>query len=643
MNKSEEELLDIFFAAIPGGGDVLLFPSPIFWGKSPLLSLHLLQGACRRAGITTHVFYPNLLYLIITGVDLHLRIARENYLFVGERLFSAAAFGRSAVVAYIEKFLNSCWLPDHIWKINPHMAKQVLDVLAPFRKWIGSADWEQMENLTSRWVKAISQRIANLEYRVMGCSTSPGGLVPAIALLDGIKKLNADVITVLGGALCEGVMAEGVFSLKTGIDYVFSGEGEITFPDFVKQVLSGRLPEQKIIYGEPVADLDTIPIPDYREYFDQLEKLPPSFCPSPDIIEVPYETSRGCWYGKCPFCGYYGKKNLYREKSLDKVIEALKVLITRHGNYTIFMTDNMMPYRYIDTLLPRILKEISPIGFRYEMKANLTLKQVLSIKNAGAFSIDAGIESLSPSLLRRMWKGVEVRENIALLRYARSVTLELCWFLLFGIPGEEIEEYEEMLHLLPLIHHLPPPYHILPMMIFRFSPYQRFPKKFGISNLRPADVYKDILPSHADLGKMAYYFTGDFGTQAQKNPGTIVALAKEFQAWKRAWAAYKNVPLKMMLPTLHITRKDEDDYILQDTRGLPGRPERMVLDREQASILLVARPQNSAVDFQWAVDAKLGVLMDSWYIPLATAEPELLLEFEREYGHNREKEKKICT
>jgi hypothetical protein len=91
------------------------------------------------------------------------------------------------------------------------------------------------------------------------------------------------------------------------------------------------------------------------------------------------------------------------------------------------------------------------------------------------------------------------------------------------------------------------------------------------------------------------------------------------------------VPLEMMLPTLHITQKSEVEYILEDTRGLPGRPERIILDREQAGILLVARPQDSSADYQWAVDAQLGVLMDSWFIPLATAEPELLLDFERDF------------
>jgi hypothetical protein len=31
---------------------------------------------------------------------------------------------------------------------------------------------------------------------------------------------------------------------------------------------------------------------------------------------------------------------------------------------------------------------------------------------------------------------------------------------------------------------------------------------------------------------------------------------------------------------------------------------------------------------QWAVAQKLGVILDNWYVPLVTASPQLLLEFE---------------
>ncbi|NIM10491.1 MAG: RiPP maturation radical SAM protein 1 [Candidatus Aminicenantes bacterium] len=640
MNQTGKKILNRFFEGIPGQGDVLLLVSPLVMTKTVLLSLHVLQAACRDAGITARVLYSNLPYSILLDGKTHNTLSRLCHLLFGERLFASAAFNRSAVAERMNKFLNPSWIPDFAWKINPDMAKQVPGVLTPFREWLDSVDWEQLESLTTQWIQAAAQRITQMRYPLVGCSTTFGGLVPAIALLNSIKKANPNTITILGGTLCEEQMAEGILSLDASIDYIFSGESESTFPAFVKKVLVGHLPKERIIYEEPVTNLDTLSPPDYQDYLDQLKQLPPPERPSPGSVELPYETSRGCWFGKCTFCSFNGKKNFYREKSPEKVIDDLKKITARHGIHTILMVDNIMPRHYFDTLLPRIPEELPDLKIRYEIKANLTLKQVQTLKKAGVISIEPGIESLSSSMLKRMRKGVTVRENIALLRYARSVNLEVLWNLVFDLPGDRLEEYQEILQLLPLLRHLPPPRYMSPLMIFRFSAFQMSPQTFGISNLRPPDVYQDIFPSHAHLEKITYYFSGDFRTQSHEHPEIIVALAKEIQAWKDSLAAYKMIPLDIMLPRLHISRKSDHEYVLEDTRGLPGRPKKQVINREQASILLVPRPQDSPVDYQWAVDAQLGLLKESWFIPLATADPELLSEFEQDYGNAIKVQKK---
>ena len=247
--------------------------------------------------------------------------------------------------------------------------------------------------------------------------------------------------------------------------------------------------------------------------------------------------------------------------------------------------------------------------------------------------LKTGIESLSPSLLKRMHKPYTVRKNIALLRYARSAGIKVIWSLLFGTPGDQTNEYEEMLHLIPLLRHLQPPNEMYPLVLFRFSTYQRSPEMFGITNLRPAGIFKETFPSHADVDKATYYFTADFPSQSRENPAIITALWEEIQEWRGAWDAYNAIPLDIMLPHLQVIRKTTDRYILEDTRGLPGGKKRIEIGREEASLLLVARPLEAApeVKVRWAVEAGLGVIMESWFIPLASAEPSLLKEFERDY------------
>jgi hypothetical protein len=50
-------------------------------------------------------------------------------------------------------------------------------------------------------------------------------------------------------------------------------------------------------------------------------------------------------------------------------------------------------------------------------------------------------------------------------------------------------------------------------------------------------------------------------------------------------------------------------------------------------VALTAQPFAPTPEITWALERKVGVLVDGWYVPLATAEPELLQEFEAKGGY----------
>jgi ribosomal peptide maturation radical SAM protein 1 len=614
-------------------GDVLIIVPPVTKTEVPSLAAHLLQAYCHRSGIKVRVLYANMIFSTLIGFDLYRTIAEFNSInFIGERLFTRSAFNLPPMGLNIHRLINPDWLPDHHWQTKNEIAGQKMSKnLSPIRRWIFSVDWQQLEQQAKQWTTSIAQKITRMGYRIVGCSNTLGGLVPALALLNRVKQADPNITTVLGGALCEGEMAEGLLSLNLGIDYIFSGESDNTFPSFVQDTLAGKQTVEKIIFGKEVTDLDEIPLPDYREFFQQSERLAlrPSFG---DSFPVLYETSRGCSWKKCTFCGLTGERKSHHIKSPEKVLEDLEQLLNQYPESPIHMADNLMPVQYFKTLFPKIPGKFPSIRIRYEVNAKLTLNQALMLKQAGITRIQAGIESLSPSLLRRMQKGVTLQENIALLKYCRSLGLDLSWHLLMGIPGDQMEEYEEILQLFPLIHHLQPPEMIPPIKICRFSMYHRKPESFGISELRPAALYEDVLPSHTNLEKIAYFFAGDFKAQSYEHPEIISALREEFRAWVSAWKPYDGNLLNPQLPKLNLERRSTDGFVLHDTRGLPGRPKTIALDNEQADILLVTRPWKNSPDLQWAVDAKLGVVRESWFIPLPTANPVLLLEFEQHQG-----------
>lgn len=643
-NRKDTDVSHSSLTGFLAQGDVLLIIPPFVDPKIPSLGGHILQASCGRVGVTAKVFYAGMDFANLSGFKFYETVMSVNQAtFIGERLFAASAFDLPPMGRNLGKLFEPGYVPDHVWQKNrAFVSRHMPEIFDPIRNWAAAVDWDRMENLAARWTVSMAAQIAEMGYRIVGCSTTQGGLIPAIALLNQVKQAAPDIVTILGGSLCEGEMAEGIVSLKTGVDYVFSGEGEVTFPIFTRDVLAGHMPGEKVIYGVPLENLDDTPLPDYGEFFSQRKRLWPDEPEMGNNFRLPYEASRGCQWGRCTFCGLNGKRDAYRVKSPDKVIEDLGQLSGRYGINRFQMTDNILPLQYFKTLVPRLPKELPGIDILYEVKANMKLERLLALKEAGIKEVQPGIEALSDSLLKRIRKGVTVREIIALLRCARAVGVKLYWNLLFGFPGDKTAEYEEMVHLIPLLHHLQPPDRFTSSKIFRFSQYQETPEAFGISNLRPAGFHKDVFPAHADLEKIAYYFVGDYDAQSYENPRVIAELHKVFQEWCDEWGPYEYAGVEALLPVLHIERETSGRFVLHDTRGLPGRPEKMVLDKEQTGILLIACPLNDQIacplndqqdkeKFQWAVDAKLAIIRDSWFIPLATAEPELLLEFEREY------------
>jgi hypothetical protein len=249
------------------------------------------------------------------------------------------------------------------------------------------------------------------------------------------------------------------------------------------------------------------------------------------------------------------------------------------------------------------------------------------LKSAGIAAIQPGIESLSTVCLKLMNKGVSARQNISLLRYARSVDISVGWNILYGIPGDKIEEYQHMLDILPLLHHLHPPIGLSFISIERFSPYFTNPSKYNISNIRPMNFYSSVMPDNVDISRIAYHFFADYRSESREHPDLIHSLKEEIDRWRSSWRQ------GVVPPVLVITDIGYGHYLLIDTRGLSGTQELNFLTEEQALIALAGANQRLEDEVEWALRRKLLVEVDSKYIPLAIAQPELFMKFEEALRH----------
>lgn len=589
--------------------DVLLIVPPFGGVDRPSLGVHILQALGREAGIDVRVFYANLLLAREIGLERYVAICyAPTSDLLGERYFCQAAFGRA---------------PEGAPRFGEPRTHRRVSPNGPI---VPPEEFARLSENAPAWCDALAAAIVERGIKIVGLTTTFEQTSASVALLDRIKRLDPTVATLIGGANCEGEMAEGIRSLGAGIDHIFSGESEGTFVPTIQRLLA-KSNAPVIIEGSPNFALDSVPTPCFDDYYAALETvLPGSRLQQEGDIWLPYESSRGCWWGQkhhCTFCGINGTGMKFREKSPDRVIDELKRLVARHPSKKVLMVDNIMPYEYFTTLLPRLAEEVPGLSMFYEQKANLSLDKIELLTNAGVAVIQPGIEALATPLLRHMKKGVSAAQNIALLRYALSAGLEVNWNLLYGFPGDEAVWYAQTATILPYLHHLAPPTDLYHLSIDRFSPYFNRAQEYGLRNLRPGDIYRAVFPPHADIEKLAYHFVADYESGSAAFTDETQAFARAVSRWIAAWNSED-------APKLLIAKLDEDEFAVFDSRGIGDNEEIAFVDREQASAMLVASPVKASTPLSWAEERGYCVRLDGRLVPLAVAEPALIREFEQE-------------
>ncbi len=585
-------------------GDALLIVPPCASSVMPSLAAHILQACAARHNHRVRVLYSNFYFAAQIGEINYEALCRSSIEYMlGDRMFCAAAYDVKPFGS--DDFLNK--LDAVNLKIDNNNINVDLSI----------SDLMVWEKATVEWADVLSRAIVEKNFRVVGCTTTFEQTAGAVALLNRIKLLSPDTITVIGGANCEGEMAHGILSLDSGIDYVFSGQSENTFPKFLTNLARDERPEYPIIVGDPWVNLEEIPTPDFTAFFEQRKGILPNGI-FEDNLWLTYESSRGCWWGEkhhCTFCGLNGETMAFRHKSADRVLADVKALLKNSPTKQICMTDNIIPHEYFRTLLPRVSKEIPEVTFFYEVKANLPLHRVVAMKEGGVSWAQPGIESISDRCLKLMKKGVSSIQNLHLLRYAKSVGVKLEWNILFALPGDKLEDYQKMLEILPYLRHLQPPLGLSHLSLERFSPYFRDREAYGIENMRPIPPYHAIFPDHADVEKLAYHFNGDYKSESKENPKLMRQLQAEVDNWIHAWSSEDEIP------ALRVAEVNTGIYLLIDTRGLQEGKELYFLNEPRLRLILSGETDSNE-DLEWALERKFVIELDGRLAPLATASPK---------------------
>ena len=476
--------------------DVALVCMPSVGVERPSLALSILKEELKSKGVGAKVYYSNIAFANLIGYKCYSKLSKyPTELNVFEWIFS-----------------------DAIFKKSNKKEEEYLYVLRELG--VDTKDLIETRKEIYNFLEQQVDKILLDHPKIVGCTSVFQQNCASLALLKKIKERDANIITFMGGANCEGSCGFITHKNCNWVDYIFIGEGDETVPKICKNILQnenieeivgviypahrGKLMKEVNLQSARVESLEQLVIPNFDEYFEALDELDIRKTVKPFLL---IETSRGCWWGEkkpCSFCSLNGCKNKYRIKSHNKVLAELDAGSTRYGVKTFEAVDNVIRIDCFETLIPELEKIEEKYKLLYETRANLTKEQISRLYKAGITTVQVGIESLQDDLLRLLNKGTTSLMNVQYLKWAMENNVNVVWNVLLGIPNDKDEYYEEISKLMPLLVHLAPP---SPGFIRydRFSDYFYNQEKYKLK-LKPHWSYVYIYEyPYKDLEDFAYY------------------------------------------------------------------------------------------------------------------------------------------
>jgi ribosomal peptide maturation radical SAM protein 1 len=418
----------------------------------------------------------------------------------------------------------------------------------------------------------------------------------SFAMARRLKQRNPKVITVMGGANCEFPMGRVIAQKMEYIDFVFSGPALKSFTQFVEYWLNGDISKSRSIRGvysqdaslpaaaglEALGEELSIDVPIEVDYQDFVRQFDEYFANTDSRPILPFETSRGCWWGQrahCTFCGLNSSTMPYRAMKPALAIEQFKALFRYEGAVSMLQAvDNILPKNYLAEVLP-FLETPSTMEIFYEVKADLSEKDFATLAKSRVNQVQPGIESLATSTLKLMKKGTTAFQNVGFLKMSTLYGVKPSWNLLIGFPGENAEVYRQYLEVIPRLVHLEPPAGIFPVRFDRFSPYHSQAAAYKL-DLKPMDCYSFIYPfDEATLHDFVYYFS-DRNLAAEYFTNMVQWIGK-LQAAVGQWRELWEHPKQGGPPRLEF--KGDSDIVFDSRSGSAieypvGLPAKSILD-----------------------------------------------------------------
>lgn len=273
----------------------------------------------------------------------------------------------------------------------------------------------------------------------------------ALSLLKELKRRAPHIKTIIGGAIISAYhhLLCTDQRLYEYVDFAMPGEADVSFRQFCTTLeKGGDLSQVPNLYWRD--DAGTIHKPATRSLpsMNELESPEYGVMPNeryflPEVV-VTYQTSRGCYYGKCTFCSFDIKQN-FRIRKASLVAEDLDKIQRDCGSRHVTFWDPLTPPRFMRDITKWNLER--PEEDRYFWGAETKFEKVFTdpaftdqLAEGGCKFLQFGYESGSQRVLDLMVKGNDLDRVSLMMNTLRNsgVAVSVQWFI--GFPGAAEEE-----------------------------------------------------------------------------------------------------------------------------------------------------------------------------------------------------------
>jgi radical SAM superfamily enzyme YgiQ (UPF0313 family) len=388
---------------------------------------------------------------------------------------------------------------------------------------------------------------------VVGLSVCfPGQLQPAYAFALAIKRALPDVHLTCGGPgvtqMLIRLSGQRLARALGPFDSACVFEGERTLLALVRAVaerrelrdvpnvvVRDRLMGARWLSGHGMEDLRTLPAPDF-------DGLPLDRYFAPELV-LPYDPTRGCYWGKCTFC-HYGLAEVgtaaYREREVATVLEHLRALSVRHGTRWFYLSQDSVAPKTIVKLSQAVIEAGLEIRWATDLKPEdfITSERAQTLRKAGAVACALGVESASPRVLELIDKGAppEVVGDVIDRLAGAGIAAEAMCFTEF--PTETHEEALETLEFLAERRRNIAVYIVGEFGLTHGSLVAQEPSRFGI-----AETW-ELEGDHLGLG---IFFSPERSWKSDEERADVEA---RLDALSRAWAL-RSYPWAGAVSTAH--------------------------------------------------------------------------------------------